>query len=99
MSSSGQTQTGSQPLLTPDEVASLLQISRKSVYRLAAQTLPAIRIGGLLRFRPADLVAYIERQRPDLPLEAGDEATTERAGGSGCCSSTKCQRRSWDATS
>ena len=86
-------------MLTPDEVASLLQISRKSVYRLAARTLPPVRIGGLLRFRPADPFAYIERQRPDLPREAGDEATTERAGGSGCCNSTEYQRRSWDATS
>jgi excisionase family DNA binding protein len=51
-------------LLSPDDVAGCLAISVKSVYRLAAsRSLGSVRVGGLLRFTPDELLAYIERNR------------------------------------
>src|SRR5215211_3325434 len=54
---------GPQPLLRPVDVADLLNVSRKTAYRLiAGGDLPAIRIGTTLRIRPADLVAYLDKR-------------------------------------
>jgi excisionase family DNA binding protein len=48
-------------LLSPDEVARALNVSRKTVYKLAARGLIAsLRVGGLLRFTEADLRTYLE---------------------------------------
>lgn len=49
------------PLLwTPDQVATYLQLSRQHIYRLAKQhRLPFVRIGNSLRFRPAEIEAWI----------------------------------------
>lgn len=50
-------------LLTPEEVAAHLRISRSSVYTLmAARRLAYVQLGRLRHVRPADLRAYLERQ-------------------------------------
>lgn len=53
-------------LMTPKEIAALLRIPLRSVYRLVFQEeLPGIRVGRrLLRFHEADLVAYLKRRKP-----------------------------------
>ena len=48
-------------LLKPDEVASLLNISRSFAYQLLQTgAIPAVRLGRACRVRPQDLEAYIE---------------------------------------
>jgi excisionase family DNA binding protein len=50
--------------LKADDIATAFGIDRKSVYRLAADgRLPAIRLGGALRFDPADVRAFIDAGR------------------------------------
>jgi excisionase family DNA binding protein len=46
---------------TPDQVAELLQVSTKSVYRWAAEdpTMPALRIGGTVRFHAERLRRWL----------------------------------------
>lgn len=58
-------------ILTADEVAAMLKVSKSQVYELAnARTrtgdlrehpLPALRIGGSVRFRMSDVEAWIEK--------------------------------------
>ena len=58
-------------ILTADEVAALLQISKRQVYELAKprtqsgdvrkHPLPALRIGKSVRFRRSDVEAWIEK--------------------------------------
>jgi excisionase family DNA binding protein len=56
---------GSQPTtatyLLPAEVADLLRLSTKSIYRLAAQdaTMPVLRLGGTLRFPRERLLLWL----------------------------------------
>ena len=51
----------SERLLTPDEVAELLKVSRFRVYELGRTgALPAVRLGRQVRFNPAVLRAFIE---------------------------------------
>jgi excisionase family DNA binding protein len=48
-------------LLSVNEVAALLGISRRSVYRLLGERqLRASRVGKRLRFRPADVDDYLD---------------------------------------
>jgi len=50
-----------EPLLTANQVADLLAISRKRAYELASQgRLPAVRLGRQVRFRRRDVRALIE---------------------------------------
>jgi excisionase family DNA binding protein len=50
------------PLLRPVDVAELLNVSRKTAYRLIERgELSAVRIGTSVRVRPEDLAAYLER--------------------------------------
>jgi excisionase family DNA binding protein len=52
----GATQPLFDKLLTADDVASILAISVKSVYRLAkTRRIPAINIGRVVRFKPEDI--------------------------------------------
>jgi excisionase family DNA binding protein len=52
---------GSEPLLKPEAVARLLACSPKTVYAWAASgLLPSVRLGRLVRFRPADVRRFIE---------------------------------------
>ena len=51
-------------LLTAKEVADLIQVDRSTVSRWAkAGTLPSLKIGDLLRFRPSDIEAFINAHR------------------------------------
>lgn len=49
------------PYLTPDEVAAMLQVSPKTVYRWATRdaTMPTLRIGGVVRFPRAKLLRWL----------------------------------------
>jgi excisionase family DNA binding protein len=55
-------------LLSIDDVASLLNVSRKTVYRLtsAGELVPS-RVVGRLRYRPDEVDEYIERHREKAP--------------------------------
>lgn len=55
--------------LTANEAAALLGISRRSVYRHAADGLiPSVRIGGVVRFPAAELESWLrKRTRPAAP--------------------------------
>lgn len=51
-------------LMTVEEVAELLKVSRAGVYRwVETGRLKALRVGSLLRFTPEDLRAFIEAGR------------------------------------
>jgi excisionase family DNA binding protein len=53
-----------EPLLTIDETAAVLGISRRQVYTLLERReLPHVRVGERTRFLPADLRAYLEQHR------------------------------------
>jgi excisionase family DNA binding protein len=53
-----------EPLLSLDETARCLGVSRRSVQRLAAGgEFPVVRVGQRAMFIPADIRNYIERQR------------------------------------
>jgi excisionase family DNA binding protein len=50
------------PLLRPVDVAELLNVSRKTAYRLIERgDLDAIHVGANVRVRPEDLAAYLDR--------------------------------------
>ena len=53
-----------QALLSPDEVARVLGVSRKTVYKLTNRGLiGSLRVGGLLRFSESDLRAFLQHAR------------------------------------
>ena len=59
-----------EPLLTIEEAASFLAVSRRQVYTLLERgDLPAVRVGTRVRFIPADVRAYLERHREGRPRE------------------------------
>jgi len=48
-------------LITPDELAEFLKISKSSVYRLVDERkLPFCKVGGSLRFRKSDIDKYLD---------------------------------------
>lgn len=52
------------PLMEPWDVADVLNVSRKTVYKLAnSGGLPSVKFGGALRFDPADVDAFIEANK------------------------------------
>ena len=56
------------PLLTINDVARQLAISRDSVYRLIRSgSLCPIRVGERIRFRQEEIDAYLERRREPVP--------------------------------
>jgi excisionase family DNA binding protein len=58
----------SQPLLTVDEAASYLRVSRRQIYKLVSGgELRTVRVGERLRFRPADVDRYLDRQTATAP--------------------------------
>ena len=60
---------GQSPLLTSSDAAKLLAISARTLWDLAkAGDIPRVRIGHSIRYDPADLKAYVTRQKqlPDL---------------------------------
>jgi len=58
-----------EPLVSADAVAAFLSIDTATVYRLARNaTLPAIQVAPrVLRFRPEDVRAYLERRTRRAP--------------------------------
>lgn len=51
-------------LLTPDELADLLKISKSGVYRLIEKRqIPFFKVGGSLRFNKDDIMSYLRRNR------------------------------------
>lgn len=57
---------GVEHLLTPDEAAAALAISRWSLNRLRRDgQLPAVRVGNAWRYDPADITAYITNNRSE----------------------------------
>ena len=58
----------SQPLMTVDDAASYLRISRRQVYKLVRTSeLRSVRVGERLRFRPVEVERYLERDRESAP--------------------------------
>lgn len=54
----------SEQLLTLVQVADYLSVSARTVRRLvAARRIPCIRLGRVLRFRPADLLRFVEARK------------------------------------
>lgn len=57
------------PLLTNDEVADLLGVRVRHRHRLRARgVLPCVKIGRAVRFRPADVAAFVDRHLTGVPL-------------------------------
>ena len=76
--------------LTAADVADLLQVSEKSIYRWAAAdpTLPTLRIGGTVRFPAERLLRWLRdreqgrgaaRLRTESPMPSGRKAAPEQA--------------------
>ena len=55
------------PMLTIDDVRSRLNVSISTVRRVVrAGKMPAYLVGGQLRFKPAEVTAYIDAQRVEV---------------------------------
>jgi len=53
-------------LLTPDEMADLLRISKSTLYRLIEKRkIPFYKVEGSLRFLKRDIVSYLDKNRVD----------------------------------
>jgi putative molybdopterin biosynthesis protein len=63
------------PLLTTGEVAALLSVHPKHVYRLMRQGLPARRVGSAWRFEREEVLAWAQRSQPSAPAPAVGSAT------------------------
>ena len=62
-------------LLSIEEIAEIMGLEYKSVYRLVRSgELPAARIGRVYRVSQADLSAYLERQKQVVQQEASSRA-------------------------
>lgn len=54
-------------MLTIDEVRARLKVSVSTIRRLVrAGKLPAYLVGGQLRFKPAEVIAYVDGQRVEV---------------------------------
>ena len=63
------TATAEEPILTPEEAATLLRISIKTLYRWASTgKVPSLKFGGALRFRRERLLEWAAKQE-----RGGDE--------------------------
>lgn len=74
---------GSPDYLLPEEVAKLLRLSSKSVYRLAAEdpTVPVLRLGRTVRFPRERLFRWLKarEQGPGRPRQRTREPVSSRA--------------------
>lgn len=57
--------TALEPLLSVDETAALLGVTRRQVYNLLRRGLPATRVGSRIRVRPDELRAWLDANRLD----------------------------------
>ena len=59
--------TGDETLLTKAEVAQILGVTERWVQRaIGLRYFPYVKVGKLVRVRPADVAAYINAQRKDV---------------------------------
>jgi len=59
-------QTGVEPAMTVRDVAALLKVDEKTIYRLVTKgDLPGFKVLGSWRFQKSDLNAWIETQKID----------------------------------
>lgn len=64
-----------EPLMEPEEVARLLKVSLRSIYRYVADSsIPHIRVGGNLRFRRADIDQWLESRHQPATTPTGEAA-------------------------
>ena len=71
---------GAPSLLTLGDVCAALAVSRSTARRMVKRgDLQPIRIGGLTRFRPADLEALIERYSPSKVERPAGELASDTA--------------------
>lgn len=72
-------------LLTPDDLAAVLGIQKRSIYVVRAQggnLPPAIKLGRRLRFRPDDVLAWLANQpASSRNLARADALATKRKDG------------------
>lgn len=55
---------GNEALWTPKELGAFLKVSRSWIYaRVEAGLLPCLHVGGLLRFSPSQVKAWLESQQ------------------------------------
>ena len=67
---------GDSSLWTADDVASYLKVSRSWVYhRAESGSLPHARVGGLLRFQPADIRAFVGSTTSEPPRTTSLESS------------------------
>jgi excisionase family DNA binding protein len=53
-----------EPLASVEEVANLLQLKASTIRAYAERgSLPCVRVGGRLRFRPSDVISWIDQRR------------------------------------
>lgn len=63
MAISMSTSTSEGEILTIKEVADYLKVTERTIYRLAAaKRIPAFKVGGMWRFRKADIDSWIAAQ-------------------------------------
>lgn len=55
--------TRTEPLMTPQDVADYIAMSKETVYRLAREGLPYLRIRGSMRFKKSDVDRYLAASR------------------------------------
>lgn len=64
MTSGNNANLSSKTFLKPDDLATFLNVSRPTVYRLIERRLfPFYKIGGSLRFKLQDIMDYVENNR------------------------------------
>ena len=70
-----QTSVGLEALMSPDEAASILGISRRTLEGyVRARKIPFVKLGHLTKFRPQTLRQWIEAQeRQVMPAASGRE--------------------------
>lgn len=56
-------------LIDAFRVAELLDVHVSTVRRLPRAEIPRVKIGGRIKYRPADVAAYIERHREDASYD------------------------------
>lgn len=64
MGSTTDNSISNKPFLTPGDLATVLSISRPTIYRLIEQrVIPFYKIGGSLRFKKEDVKAFLDESR------------------------------------
>ena len=65
--------------LTVSEVAEILSVSERQVYKLASEgVIPSFRIGSSIRFDPAQVAAWLRKKAAPISVRPGED-TRKRA--------------------